>query len=104
VHAKKLYNEQKCHHNPKKTATLEDPTSVILGDPRETAHEVGILVLTIEAEDSDTDNEQIDENYSLCILCDVCTTKCHSVSFQDVFTGEWCTLCPTQRGEDVSIG
>ncbi len=64
-----------------------------------------------QSDDSDTDNEQDDKIYSPCVvsqhlpatptLCPclrtVCATKDHSVSFQDVFIGEFCTLCPTLR-------
>jgi hypothetical protein len=76
-----------------------------------TAHEAIILTLATLVEESDTDNEQDDEIYSPCVVSQnlpatptrrpclhtVCATKDHSVSFHDVFIGEFCTLCPTLR-------
>jgi hypothetical protein len=75
------------------------------------AREVSILALTTLTEESDTDKEQDDEIYSPCVvsqnlpatptLCPclrtVCATKGHTVSFHDVFIGEFCTLFPTLR-------
>jgi hypothetical protein len=80
-------------------------------DARRALRESNILALAATiAEESDTDNEQ-DATYSPCVvspnlpatptlrpcLRSVYATKGHSVSFQDVFIGEFCTLCPSLR-------
>jgi hypothetical protein len=76
-------------------------------DARRAAHEASILALATPAAESDTDNEQDDEIYPTCVVSQnlpdtptlrtVCATKGHSVSFHDVFIGEFCTLGPTLK-------
>jgi hypothetical protein len=94
------------------TAAKRKAAYIEARDARRAVRESKILALaaTID-EESDTDNEQDDEPYSPCVvtpnlpatltlrpcLRTVGATKGHSVSFQDVFIGEFYTLCPSLR-------